>query len=165
MDIQKIKTVLNRGVKFLEDAEFEALTEDLDEDLQALEESYVGIGGTEAPDHTPSGDPNTGAAGGVDNEESAEEQFYAYLMEVVQVCAARAEISEDAAVKHMEDFAEQLAAAGEIPAMPNPESGTAEEYSTWTGAAVTAGFERRLSEYVAAAKGQDPSVGTGSNAA
>lgn len=148
MDIQQVNTVLNRAIRVLEDAEMDDLQE-------SLAESYVGYGGTEAPDHTPTGslDPEVGAAGGVDNMESAEEQFYSYLMQVAEHCAADCGISQDAAVKAMEDFAEQLAAAGEIPPMPDPEAGTAEEFSTWPAAAKTAGFAKRLSEYQKSMKG------------
>jgi hypothetical protein len=146
MDIQKINTVLGQAIRILEDAEIDSLTEDLDEDLT---ESYVGYGGTTPPDHTPTGGgPYTGGSGGVDNMETAEEQFYSYLMYVAQSCAAETGGTEEEAVKHLEDFAEELSAAGELPAMPDPETATAEEFSTWPNAAKTLGFAKRLSEYV-----------------
>jgi hypothetical protein len=157
MDIQKVNTVLSRALRILESDEAET--------LQGLTESYVGYGGTEAPDHTPMGDAMTGGDGGVDNMESAEEQFYSYLITVAETCAQDCGMSSDDAVKYMEALAKDMAAAGEIPPMPNAESGTAEEFSTWPGAAKTAGFEKRLSEYSKMMKGQDPSVGTSSNSA
>ena len=143
MDIQQVNTVLNRAIRVLETAEMNDLQEEI------LSESYVGYGGTEAPDHTPSGDPDAGGDGGVDNYETPEEQFYSYLMMVAQTAAEMCGCSEDDAVKYMEDFADELVAAGELPPMPDPESGTAEEFSTWPGAAKTAGFEKRLAEYIA----------------
>lgn len=147
MDIQKVNTVLNRAIRIFEHAELESSA--------AMIESYVGYGGTEAPDHSPAGDPFEGGDGGVDNMETEQDAFYSYLMYVAQSVSEQAKCSEDKAVSCMETLADDMAATGEMPSMPDSESGTAEEFSAWVGAAKTCGFARRAAEFAAMQTGQD----------
>jgi hypothetical protein len=141
MDIQKVNTVLTRALRFLESAERDYL-------IGLVAESYVGVGGTEAPDNAPDGDPATGGDGGVNNDDSAEEAFYAFLMDTVASVMANFETTEDDALGFLEDFADECAASGDMPPLPDPEIGTAEEFSTWAAAAVTFGFGTQLIQYI-----------------
>lgn len=136
MDIHKVNNVLARGISMVQAGE-----------LEGLYEMYVGTGGTEAPDHTPMGDPQTGGDGGVANDDSATEQYMSYLGQLAGNLAAEMDKSEDDALDVIMGLADDMAAAGEIPPMPDPDSASAEELSAWPLAAKQAGFAKRASEY------------------
>lgn len=153
MDIVKVNSVLSRGIAQVQQAE-----------LDGLYEMYVGTGGSEAPDHTPSGDPEKGGSGGVANMESATEQFMSYLGQLAANCSAEGGHSEDKSLDYVMALADEMSAAGEIPPIPDPDSSSAEELAAWPLAAKQAGFAKRLSEYVKMKNGEDPNVGTSSHA-
>jgi hypothetical protein len=145
MDIQRINEVIGRANAVLEAGERDALNRALDE-----EDGYEAASGTEAPDYTPEGDPDTGGEGGVANAETPEDNFYSFLLSMTETLTAQYGITEDDAVGYIEALAGEMADAGELPAMPDPESGIADEFSAWAGAAMTAGFQQRVAEYAAA---------------
>lgn len=128
MNIQKVNATLAKGVSALTLAENEALVE-----------MYTGSGGSfGAPDVAPTGDPMRGGDGGVDNFASDAEAFESYIEQTAMSVAARCGISLDSALDAMVTVADELAETGKIPAMPDPDSATAEDLAAWAGAAKTA---------------------------
>lgn len=174
MDYEQVNNVLDRANAEFERNELEDLrgyefdaeletsdnptTEDLDriEDEDNLGEMYVGTGGTEPPDFSPTGDPIVGGDLGVDNLASDAEQYMSFVADCATDIAARCGISDDDALAAFEDVAAQLAEAGMIPPMPDIEVASSESLALWTGKAKTSDLVARVIEYVKAGKGESP---------
>ena len=174
MDYEQVNDVLSRANAEFERSELEDLrsyeiegeletgerptTEDLDriEGRDSLGEMYVGTGGTEPPDFSPTGDPISGGDEGVDNLASDAEAYMSYVAQAASDLAAQCGISDDEALAAFEDVAAQMAEVGALPMMPDIEVSSSEEISLWTGAAKTGDLMARAIEYVKAGKGQSP---------
>jgi len=127
--------------------------EEQDEALEATSsatEEYTGVGGTDPVDHSPTGDAETGDVGGVDNYSHEMEAFLSFIVGIVDDCAGIGGYDYDAVMNGLEALTQEMAKAGEIPPMPNPEVASAEELSGWCLAATTAGLAGRLAEYMKA---------------
>lgn len=137
MNVTKVNATLTKGL-----AAFQ-----LDENAQ-LVEMYTGTGGSfGAPDVAPSGDPMRGGDGGVDNMSSDAEAFESYVEQTATTVAARCGISIDSALEAMVIVADEMAEAGQIPPMPDPDSGSAEDLAAWAGAAKTAQLGAEVIRY------------------
>lgn len=127
----------------------EALT---NEDLDRIEEQegYVGVGGTEPPDYSPSGDPVAGGDLGVDNLATDAEQYMSYIADLAISVVAQTGVSDDEALRAVATVADQMAQGGMMPPMPDIETASADELAQWTGAATTAGLVARVVDHVTA---------------
>ncbi len=154
MNVTKVNATLSKGIAALALAENDALVE-----------MYTGSGGSfGTPDVSPSGDPLRGGDGGVDNLASDAEAFDSYIEQTAMTVAARCSISIDAALDAIVAVADEMAEAGKIPAMPDPESGSSEELSAWAGAAKTSQLGGEVITYCMSRSG-DITQGTGGGAA
>ena len=128
MNIEKVNNALLRGISVMQMSE-----------NQALSEGYTGTGGNfGSPDVAPDGDPQRGGAGGVDNNASDAEAFDSFIENAAMGVSARCAIGLDDALDWVVSAADDMAERGLIPAMPDPDSATAEELSAWAGAAKSA---------------------------
>jgi len=124
-----------------------------DEQDEALEaapatEDYTGVGGIEPVDHSPTGDPETGDTGGVNNYSYEMEAFLSFIASIADDCAGIGGYEHEAVMDGLEALTSEMAAAGELPPMPNPDTASAEDLSGWCLAATTAGVAGRLAEYM-----------------
>lgn len=168
MDYDQVNDVLSRANQEFERHELEDLRayeiegeletgdKPTTEDLEKIEEQYVGTGGTQAPDHSPDGDPIVGSDQGVDNLASDAEAYMSFVAETSSDIAAQCSVSGDEALSSFEDVAKQMAEVGSLPPMPDVESASSEEISLWTGAAKTSDLVARVIEFVKAGQGQGP---------
>ena len=129
MNVAKVNGTLLKGISVFQLAE-----------NQGLAEMYVGDGGSfNAPD-APTGDPVRGGDGGVNNMNSDAEAFDAYIEQTIEAVAARCNVSLDDAIDALIAVADEMAENGLIPVMPDPDEASAEELSSWAGAAKTGGL-------------------------
>lgn len=141
-DITVVNSVFARAINHLQEGE-----------ARGLAEAYVGYGGTESPDHTPSGNPDTGGPGGVANhDDAAEEMYLSYISDLVDSATGQGYGSEDEVLDAIGELAGRLAKSGEIPEMPDPESDAVDDeaMAAWTAAAKQAGFGQRLHTFLSA---------------
>jgi hypothetical protein len=130
MNVAKVNGALLKGITAFQMSE-----------NQNLIETYVGNGGNfGSPDTAPSGDPQRGGDGGVNNSDSDVDAFDAYIEQTMMSVSARCSISPEEALDALAEVADEMAENGQIPPMPDPESASAEELSAWAGAAKTAGL-------------------------
>lgn len=113
-------------------------------------EAYTGVGGQDPVDHSPTGDPETGDTGGVDNYSHEMEAFLSFIAGLADDCAGIGGFEYEAVMDGLEALTSEMAEAGELPPMPNPELASAEDLSGWVLAATTAGLAGRLAEYMRA---------------
>lgn len=168
MDYNQVNDVLSRANQEFERRELEDLRAyeiegeletgeaPTQEDLDNIEEMYVGTGGTEPPDYTPDGDPVVGGELGVDNLASDAEGYLSFVAETSASIAAQCQIPDDEALGAFENVAGQMAEVGTLPPMPDVETAGSEEISYWTGRAKTSDLIARIIEFVKAGKGQGP---------
>lgn len=163
MDYEAVNDVLARANAEFERQELEDLQSyEIDElepseaptseDLDRIEEQegYVGVGGTEPPDYSPSGDPVTGGDLGVDNLATDAEQYMSYVADLGVAVATQTGVSDDQALDAIVAVASQMADGGMMPPMPDVEMASADDLAQWTGAATTAGLIARVIDYVTA---------------
>lgn len=137
MNVTKVNATLLRGLGAFQLSENENLVE-----------MYTGTGGSfGTPDVAPSGDAMRGGDGGVDNMNSDVEAFESYVEQTATSVAARCGISIDAALDAIVTVADEMAENGQIPPMPDPDSGTAEDLAAWAGAAKTAALGGEVIRY------------------
>ena len=130
MNVAKVNGALLKGITAFQMSE-----------NQNLIETYVGNGGNfGSPDTAPSGDPQRGGDGGVNNSDSDVDAFDAYIEQTMMAVSARCSISPEEALDALAEVADEMAENGHIPPMPDPDSASAEELSAWAGAAKTAGL-------------------------
>lgn len=128
MNVHRVNGALLKGLSVFQ------MTEN-----HGLIEMYTGTGGSfGAPDTAPSGDPLRGGDGGVNNMNSDAEAFESYIEQTMMAVAARCDVSMDDALDMLVTVADEMAEQGLIPAMPDPDSASAEDLSAWAGAAKTA---------------------------
>jgi len=168
MDYDQVNDVLSRANQEFERRELEDLrayeiegelvtgNKPTSEDLDKIEEQYVGTGGTDAPDFSPDGDPIIGSDQGVDNLATDAESYMSYVAGTSADIAAQCSVSDDEALSSFEDVAKQMAEAGSLPPMPDVESASSDEILLWTGAAKTSDLVARVIEFVRAGQGQGP---------
>ena len=129
MNVAKVNGALLKGLSVFQLAE-----------NQGLVEMYVGDGGSFSTPDSPAGDPIRGGDGGVNNMNSDQEAFDAYIEQTIEAVAARCNVSLDDAIDALVAVADEMAENGLVPPMPDPESASAEELSSWAGAAKMAGL-------------------------
>jgi len=122
MDIQRVNEVLRKAVQKFEENELEDLRE------------YVA--------EQENGETD------LDALSSAGEMFMSYIADLATDVAGQFDISDDDALDAVLTVADGLAASGELPDVPDVDSASDEEMSTWTGAAKTADLMRRTIEFV-----------------
>lgn len=128
MNVHKVNAALLKGITAIQFAE-----------NLGLSEMYTGTGGNfGAPDFAPGGDPLRGGEGGVNNMDSDGEAFDSYVEQSMMAIAARCNVSLDQALDVLVTAADDLSERGMLPPMPDPDSASSEELSTWAGAAKTA---------------------------
>lgn len=88
---------------------------------------------------------------GSEDLSAAGEMFMSYIADLTSEIAGQLDISEDDALDAVLTIADDLAASGDIPEMPDVDEAGDEEMSTWTGAAKTVGLGRRVIEFVSSA--------------
>lgn len=125
------------------------------EQLEQEEEMYMGDSGTVSPDFSPSGDPVTGSDQGVDNLASDAEIFLSFITDSAASIASRYDVSDQDALDAIYATADELAMVGELPAMPDVETSTAEELTGWVGKAKTLDLMSLAVNAVKDAKGED----------
>jgi hypothetical protein len=165
MDYEAVNDVLARANAEFERQELEDLQSyEIDdaevgkiptnEDLDRIEEQegYVGVGGTEPPDYSPSGNPIAGGDLGVDNLATDAEQYMSYIASMGVAVSTQTGVSDDDALEAIYAVADQMAEGGSMPPMPDIESAPADELAQWTGAATTIGLLARVIDYVTAGK-------------
>lgn len=167
MDVQAVNATIKNAIRHFEadeheDMQAEMVSEDVDE-VAALMEQYVGVGGSIPPDHAPVGDPLHGAPGGVDNLESPAEFYMSYVSDCANDIAAQCDVPVDDAMDALIKVADQLVADGTLPEMPDAATSSSEDLSTWTGAAKTCDLTMRTVEYVKSEQGQSPVHATSSD--
>jgi hypothetical protein len=131
-------------------------TEPTSDDLDTIEEMYVGTGGDISHGNDPDGDPIRGADHGVGNLESSAEEYLGYLSETAMNVAAFCGVSEDQAMDALAHVAGEMALEGMLGDMPEVESASGEEMSEWTGKAKTSHLQARAVEYIKKAQGHSP---------
>lgn len=169
MDYEAVNDVLSRANAEFERQELEDLRDyEIDgelevgetpstEDLDRIEEQegYVGVGGTEPPDYSPSGDPVTGGDLGVDNLATDAEQYMSYVADLGISVVTQTGVSDDEALNAIVTVATQMADGGMMPSMPDIETATADELAQWTGAATTSGLLARVIDHITAGEDKD----------
>jgi hypothetical protein len=140
MDIQRVNEVLRKAVNKFEQDELADLRE-----YMAEQEN---------------------GEGDLDALSSAGEMFMSYIADLATDIAGQFGISDDEALDAVLTVADDLAASGQLPDVPDVDSAGDEEMSTWTGAAKTADLARRVIEFVKEGVGAESLVrGTSSGVA
>ena len=153
MDIERVNASLTRAINHMLLRENAQMARALGEQDEFDDFGDIGNGVLDAAalaDTTPTGDAEVGGEHGVYNMGSAEEQFYAFITDLVENLVASFGIDEDQSIDLILAFADQMAAAGDIPPIPDPTVSPASEVASWPTVAGTAGFSAKLIDFVSA---------------